>query len=169
MVEQPERSMRRPIRRERVAGFMVLAVLLATLVSFVLRDSPPDDSTNSEAPLLPDARVAPPPVVEPAPSERLQPRPDVTVPDDATADPLADATDIMVQIGVFRRHDSARRLYSELVGAGFTAQIILIDGPDGEPLHRLRVGPYPDEAAARAALPAIAAVTDTEPMLVADP
>lgn len=86
---------------------------------------------------------APTPVPTPAPTPVAEPTP-------PAVEEVAPASTggFFVQIGVFSNKASADRLAKDLRGKGFRVTVSRVEGPQA--LHRVRVGPVADRAAATA-------------------
>jgi cell division septation protein DedD len=132
---------------------------------------PPPPVVSDPPPAAPASEPPPVEVVELPPPLVVAPEPVVAPPPPAAAavDTRAEPVGVHLQVGVFRNADNARELYARLLADGFNARLERVEGPDGEGLLRLRVGPYPDDAAARAALPAIVGSVGVEPIVVPQP
>jgi DedD protein len=86
---------------------------------------------------------APAPTKAPAATTPAAPKPTVAEP---APKPVAGSGKYSVQVGAFSSADGARKLVRDLKAAGFSAYV-LAPAP-GKKLHRVRVGPVADRAAA---------------------
>jgi DedD protein len=119
-------------------------------------DKPAADKTTRTVdvplePASPTTASAPTVATEPAPSPakaepKAEPKPART----AVSKPAAGQKVWLVQVGVFSQPENAHRLQEKLKARGYT---VLLDPPNAEKGKNVRVevGPYPDQAAARAA------------------
>lgn len=96
------------------------------------------------APTPAPATVSPQPAMADKPSATATPKPAPAAEPAPKTSPAAGK--YAVQVGAFSSADGARKLVSDLKGAGFPAYI-LAPAP-GKKLHRVRVGPVPDRTAA---------------------
>jgi cell division protein FtsN len=95
--------------------------------------------------------IAPPPPPPPA-APRPEPRPAVETvqPAAVTAPAVPTSTTgkgFLVQVGSFRRASDAERLKAELALLGISSRVEVATIPSGETYHRVRTGPYADQAA----------------------
>lgn len=95
--------------------------------------------------------IAPPPPPPPA-APRPEPRTEVeTVQPAAVAAPAVPTSTtgkgFLVQVGSFRRAGDAERLKAELALLGISSRVEKATIPSGETYHRVRTGPYADQAA----------------------
>ncbi|HSO81432.1 SPOR domain-containing protein [Thiocapsa sp.] len=95
--------------------------------------------------------IAPPPPPPPA-APRPEPRPTVETvqPAAVTAPAVPTSTTgkgFLVQVGSFRRASDAERLKAELALLGISSRVEVATIPSGETYHRVRTGPYADQAA----------------------
>jgi cell division protein FtsN len=93
--------------------------------------------------------IAPPP---PPPPAAPRPEPPAAVETVQPAPPLAVSTSttgkgFLVQVGSFRRASDAERLKAELALLGISSRVEKATIPSGETYHRVRTGPYGDQAA----------------------
>jgi DedD protein len=113
-----------------------------------------DDTSEPEAELpVPQKATVPPAAASPKPAA-----PDKAVPPASAATQKADTAvesapkpsaaggKYAVQVGAFNSPDGARKLAADLRSAGFSAYVI--QPAPGKKLHRVRVGPVADRAAA---------------------
>ncbi|SDW89536.1 SPOR domain-containing protein [Thiocapsa roseopersicina] len=96
----------------------------------------------------------PPPPAAPRPEPRIEVEPRTaveTVQPAAVAAPAVPTSTtgrgFLVQVGSFRRAGDAERLKAELALLGITSRVEVATIPSGETYHRVRTGPYADQAA----------------------
>jgi cell division protein FtsN len=95
--------------------------------------------------------IAPPPPPPPAaPRPEPQPAVETVQPAAVTAPAVPTSTTgkgFLVQVGSFRRASDAERLKAELALLGISSRVEVATIPSGETYHRVRTGPYADQAA----------------------
>ncbi len=170
--------------KERIIGAIVLVVFVILVVPIFLDGPPSDDEILSETVVLPgqsdqkmqtqvlnrdrETPVAEPTVkpvaaasVEAASSrdESGQDAPPTVTEQDATptdAQPTSVTGMWAVQLGSFSDQANAEKLAAELRKQGFFAVLSKLDTDKG-PLHRVRIGPQADRAAAESVVKKLAA------------
>ncbi len=111
--------------------------------------TPPVASAVAPSPVAGEVSRSPSPVATPAPSP-------------AAADPAAT---FALQVRTFDTLEGAGKLVRRLQAAGYPAYVVTTHLPDGIESHRVRVGDYPDRAAAEAAADKIAKATSLAPFV----
>jgi cell division protein FtsN len=116
-------------------------------------ERPPAAPPSFEFPnLLRDTEVdiAPPPP-PPPPAPRPEPPPAAETVRPASPSPAVPTSTtgkgFLVQVGSFRRASDAERLKAELALLGISSRVEKATIPSGETYHRVRTGPYADQAA----------------------
>jgi len=158
--------------KHRIVGAVILVALAVIFLPMILNKTPvpPAVAPIAEIP-SPDNKIvtAPVPPPEPAPfaatpvapaqepsapaAAEVPPPAPVKTPDKPVAkDKPAAKLDKgwVVQVGAFASNDNATQLRDKLRKQGYSAEIDKL-GSDTKPMLRVRVGPYRDQAAAKAA------------------
>lgn len=133
--------------RHRVTQVSVLGESAPALPAPPAANAPPVE-IPAGVPVVEPAAVAQVPVQQEAAPTPETPagQPAVT---EKVAEPEAPQVVWVVQAGSFTSEENASALHAGLQKKGF-ASILVIQEKDGAPVYKIRVGPYDDEAAARA-------------------
>jgi cell division protein FtsN len=91
--------------------------------------------------------IAPPPPPPPAAPRPEPPATADTVQPTPAVPTSSNGKGYLVQVGSFRRASDAERLKAELALLGISSRVEKATIPSGETYHRVRTGPYADQAA----------------------